>query len=158
MKPLLGLLQGKYTHDGLIKVKKRPFIISRETTIGSNQYNFHWLGDNHSNYKDMRQSLNGIFNFQIFGIPMTGDDICGFFYDANDNLSSRWFSLGSLYPFSRNHKILEAVQQEPYAFYERNHKENTLNMAKYSLRIRYSLLRFFDSEMFKIYWEKWKFF
>ena len=150
MKPLLGLLQGKYTHDGLIKVKKRPFIISRETTIGSNQYNFHWLGDNHSNYKDMRQSLNGIFNFQIFGIPMTGDDICGFFYDANDYLCSRWFSLGSLYPFSRNHKILEAVQQEPYAFYERNHKENTLNMAKYSLRIRYSLLRFFYSEMFKI--------
>ena len=151
MKPLLGLLQGKYTYEGLEKIKKRPFIISRETTIGSNQYNFHWLGDNHSNYKDMKQSLNGIFNFQIFGIPMTGDDICGFFYDTNDSLCSRWYSLGSLYPFSRNHKIFEAIRQEPYAFYERNFSNNrTLNMAKYALRIKYSLLRFYYSEMFKI--------
>ncbi len=151
MKPLIGLLQGKYTYEGLVKINKRPFIISRETTLGSNQYNFHWLGDNHSIYKDMKHSLNGIFNFQIFGIPMTGDDICGFFFDADDKLCSRWYSLGSLYPFSRNHKILEAIEQEPYAFYERNFNETyTLNMAKYALRIRYSLLRFFYSEMFKI--------
>ena len=151
MKPLIGLLQGKYTNEGLKKLKKRPFVISRETVIGSNKYIFHWLGDNHSNFKDMRQSLNGIFNFQIFGIPMTGDDICGFFYDSNDKLCSRWFSLGSLYPFSRNHKILEAIQQEPFAFYERNESENkTLNMAIYALRIRYSLLRFFYTEIFKI--------
>ena len=99
----------------------------------------------------MKHSLNGIFNFQIFGIPMTGDDICGFFFDADDKLCSRWYSLGSLYPFSRNHKILEAIEQEPYAFYERDYNETyTLNMAKYALRIRYSLLRFFYSEMFKI--------
>ena len=74
-----------------------------------------------------------------------------FFFDANDELCSRWFSLGSLYPFSRNHKILEAIQQEPFAFYERNESENkTLNMAIYALRIRYSLLRFFYTEIFKI--------
>ena len=51
----------------------------------------------------MRNGLNGIFQFQIYGIPLTGDDICGFLNDSWDKLCARWMSLGAFFPFSRNH-------------------------------------------------------
>lgn len=30
----------------------------------------------------MKNGINGIFQFQIYGIPLTGDDICGFNGDS----------------------------------------------------------------------------
>ena len=88
-KPLLALLQAKNTREYLIKLNKRPFILSRSTMLGAGKYTFHWLGDNQSTFADMRNGVNGIYQFQIYGIPMVGDDICGFNDDSNDQLCAR---------------------------------------------------------------------
>ena len=96
----------------------------------------------------MKNSLSGIFQFNIYGIPFTGDDICGFQGNSNDNLCARWMSLGSFYPFCRNHRtLLSNVPHEPFAF---GINSNTFYISKISLKIRYSLIRYFYSELFKI--------
>ena len=148
-KPLINLLQTETTYKNIIKLKeKKPFILSRSTTLGTGKFSSHWLGDNSVSYNDMKNSLSGIFQFNIYGIPFTGDDICGFQGNSNDNLCARWMSLGSFYPFCRNHRtLLSNVPHEPFAF---GINSNTFYISKISLKIRYSLIRYFYSELFKI--------
>ena len=146
-KPHLSVLQAKATNDYLTKLEKRPFIISRSTSPGLNQYGFHWLGDNNADVNSMRNGITGIFNFQIFGIPMTGDDICGFGSNSTDNLCARWMALGLFFPFSRNHNSKNNIPQDPFAF---GYNSKTLKVSRIVIRYRYSLLRYFYSQMFKI--------
>ena len=145
-KPLISFFHSKSTYYFLLnKLKFRPFVLTRSNFIGIGKYAFHWLGDNHSNIDDMKNSISGIFQFNIFGIPMTGDDICGFMDNANSNLCVRWHNLGVFYPFSRNHNFIHSKAQFPWSF-----DKNSLNYIKNAINYRYSLLRYIYSEMFYV--------
>jgi alpha-glucosidase (family GH31 glycosyl hydrolase) len=147
-KPLMSFLENKATYENIVRLQnKRPFILSRSSTLGHGRYAFHWLGDNNSNYNDMRNGLNGIFQFQIFGITMTGDDICGFTGISNDTLCARWMTLGAFFPFSRNHNSIGCKGNEPYYFGKNSY---TLKSSKLALNMRYSLLRYYYTQIFRI--------
>ncbi len=147
-KPLIAFLQSKITNEQLISIQqKRPFILSRSTSLAQGRYSFHWLGDNFSNYSYMRNGINGIFQFQIYGIPFVGDDICGFIDDSWDSLCARWMSLGAFFPFARNHNLIYKRSQEPYAF---GKDSKTLLSSKIALNMRYSLLRYYYTQLFKV--------
>ena len=147
-KPLMSYLETKITNEQLINLQnRRPFILSRSTALGHGKYGYHWLGDNGSNYAFMQNGLNGIFQFQIYGVPITGDDICGFMGDAWDELCARWMTMGAFFPFSRNHNMIGQRSQEPYAFGKDSY---TLASSKLALNMRYSLLRYYYSELFKV--------
>ena len=144
-KPILSYTQNKISFNYLkSKLKKRPFIISRSATFGTGKYNGHWLGDNGSHYGSMRNSLDGIFQFVIYGIPMTGDDICGFFGDSYGTLCNRWYNLGVFYPFSRNHNT--GIDQFPWSFND----TNILNNIKNAINFRYMILRYIYSYLFSV--------
>ena len=151
VKPLLSYYQTKYTYEYLgTKLNIRPFVLSRSTTLGSGKYTFHWLGDNFSNYNNLKNSISGIFNFNIFGIPFTGSDICGFMDNADKNLCIRWYNLGVFYPFSRNHNFFNARDQFPWSFERYNNEYDAINIIKKDINFRYSLLRYIYSQFFLI--------
>lgn len=73
---------------------------------------------------------------------MVGPDICGFGGNTNVELCARWFQIGALYTFARNHNDLNGISQEPYAL-----GPVVLESAKTNLKLRYSLLKYFYSLM-----------
>jgi alpha-glucosidase (family GH31 glycosyl hydrolase) len=77
---LTGWSESRSTYRALRKLRqdKRPVIISRSTYPGHGRHAGHWLGDNASTWTDLYMSIPGILNFQMFGIPLVGADICGF--------------------------------------------------------------------------------
>ena len=147
-KPLMNYIENMITNADIISItNKRPFILSRSTALGHGKYSFHWLGDNTADYEHMRNGVNGIFQFQIYGVPMTGDDICGFFNDSWDELCARWMSLGSFFPFSRNHNHADYKSQEPYVF---GKNSLTYKSSKLAITMKYSLLRYYYTNLFKV--------
>ena len=75
-----------------------------------------------------------MLEFNLFGIPYIGADICGFMLEATEELCERWMELGSFYPFSRNHNELTAHDQDPAVW------NSVAQAASKSLKIRYRLL------------------
>ena len=89
---------------------KRTFLLSRSTFAGSGKYTQHWLGDNHRTWADMRYSIAGVMNMNMFGIPMVGPDTCGFFSttlfdeEQEQEICGRWIQLATFFPFARQHR------------------------------------------------------
>jgi alpha-glucosidase (family GH31 glycosyl hydrolase) len=75
-----------------------------------------------------------MMEFNMFGIPYIGADICGFFGDSTEELCQRWMELGAFYPFSRNHNALGTKPQDPAVW------DSVASASRTALNIRYSLL------------------
>ncbi|XP_053807579.1 sucrase-isomaltase, intestinal isoform X2 [Vidua chalybeata] len=116
---------------------KRSFLISRSTFAGSGKHGGHWLGDNAATWDQLRWSIPGMLEFNLFGIPYVGADICGFSEDTTEELCRRWMQLGAFYPFSRNHNAEFVIHQDPAAF---GPNSLLVNSSKHYLNIRYTLL------------------
>jgi len=133
---LFGFLESIATHNTLISIyNKRPFVLSRSSFAGSGKYTAHWLGDNQSTWESLRSSIAGILDFNMFGVPFVGADICGFTGVTNEELCARWSAVGAFYPFSRNHH--DHQSQEPYNW------PSVTTVAIKTLNARYSILPYY---------------
>ncbi|KAK9762529.1 hypothetical protein K7432_011651 [Basidiobolus ranarum] len=136
---LFGHMESIVTRNALLRInpEKRPFILSRSTFSGTGKHAGHWTGDNWSNWDQLRYSIPGVLNFQMFGIPFVGADICGFMGNTTEELCLRWMQLGAFYPFARNHNAHDTIAQEPYLW------PAVTDASQKALNIRYSLLPYF---------------
>jgi alpha-glucosidase (family GH31 glycosyl hydrolase) len=123
---------------------RRSLIISRDSFVGHGKYGSIWTGDNDASQEHMQLSINQIMNFNQFGMPFVGGDICGFGGETTPTLCARWAQVGAFYPFMRNHYAINKKRQEFYTFddkYQEGMKE--------SIRVRYSILRYMYTQLYK---------
>ena len=124
----------------------RNFILTRSTFTSSGQYASHWLGDNYREYSFMNYSIAGIMNFNMFGIPHVGADVCGFFGAArNDKLCAKWAQLATFYPFARFHYDIHSPPNEPYLM-----EEPYFSITKKTMFDRYQYMRHLYTCLFEM--------
>ena len=142
---LYGWSQTKVTFEAMRQVTgKRGLVLPRSTFVGSGQWAGHWLGDNEASWKELKRSLIGIVEFNWFGIPFIGADICGFDRSPSEELCIRWMQLGAFYPFSRNHNIWKTADQDPAAW-----SPSAISIMIQTLKIRYTLLPYYYTLFYK---------
>ncbi|KAL7670521.1 hypothetical protein ACOME3_005456 [Neoechinorhynchus agilis] len=124
----------------------RHFILTRATFAGSGHYAGHWTGDNWSTWTDLYYTINEMFNFNLFGVPFVGADVCGFFENTNEELCTRWMQLGAFYPFMRNHNTIDVVPQDPTVF-----SSPSRDAMLVALYWRYKLIPFYYTLMYESY-------
>uniref|UniRef100_A0AC34FVT4 P-type domain-containing protein n=1 Tax=Panagrolaimus sp. ES5 TaxID=591445 RepID=A0AC34FVT4_9BILA len=113
-KSLYGWSESVATHQAVRNATgKRGIAISRSTFPSSGRYAGHWLGDNKAQWEDLRSSVIGAQEFNIFGIPYVGSDICGFGQNTTEELCLRWQQMGAFHSFSRNHNDKDLAPQDP---------------------------------------------
>ena len=131
-----GHLMAEATYDGLCKAdNRRPFVLTRACCAGSQRFCSGWTGDNHSLWAHMQLSLTQMMNLGLSGMYMVGSDVGGFGSDTTPELLIRWFQLGAISPFFRDHYAKGTRNQEPYAF-----DRATMDACREALDLRYHLL------------------
>ena len=141
---LYGLTEQIATNAALTAARgnKRPFLLSRSSFPSTGRHSAKWTGDNYASWDDLKSSVISVLDFNLFGVPMVGADICGFLGNTNEELCARWIELGAFYPFSREHSALNTADQELYLW------PSVTQAAKAALGVRYRMLPYLYTQFY----------
>lgn len=149
---LFGTMEVQATHEWFKEQKKRTMIIERSSYPGIGKFGSKWLGDNSASTWSMGQSVLGIMSMNMFGVPFTGADICGFMGATNAELCARWHWVGAFQPFSRNHNGYGEKAQEPYQFVDEYYEPGIsyMDIMKDAILTKYSLVKYYYTQLFTL--------
>lgn len=70
---LYGMSEAAATAAAVGRItRRRPFVLSRSTFPGAGRHAAHWSGDNAASWDDLRWSVQGLINANLWGIPLAG--------------------------------------------------------------------------------------
>lgn len=115
---LYGLLMSRASFEGQGRARPqaRPFNLMRAGFAGGQRWGGSWLGEDTSDWDNLRLSISMALNMGLSGAPVTGPNIGGFYQNATGELFTRWMQAACLMPFFRSHSALGTQPQEPWAF------------------------------------------
>jgi alpha-glucosidase len=136
---VFGLNEARATYQGLRQLlpNLRPYLITRAGYAGIQRYATMWAGDNRSTWDALAFSLPMFMTLGLSGESFVGSDIGGFVGRADAELLVRWYQVGFLTPFCRNHAGMDSPDHEPWRYGK--YYEDIIR--KY-LKLRYRLLPF----------------
>ena len=114
---------------------KRPFVLSRAFFAGTQRIGPIWTGDNTADWNHLAVSLPMVLTLGVSGLTFSGADVGGFFGNPDAQLMTRWYQVGTYYPFFRGHAHLETKRREPWLF-----GEESTAIIRTAIRERYALL------------------
>ena len=79
-----------------------PFLVSSGSFAGSGRYAAHRQELYNRTWNAMKYSISQQMNFNMFGIPMTGPDVCGSLGNITDygQMCGRWIQLATFFPYA----------------------------------------------------------
>lgn len=137
-----AMLMAMATYEGLRlrSPSLRPFILSRAGFAGIQRYAAQWLGDNASDWDNLRVSIPMATGMGVSGQPFVGADIPGFSAKPTPELAVRWMQYGALTPFCRCHNEEGELDQYPWSF-----GPGVERRSRAALELRYRLLPYIYS-------------
>jgi len=137
MRNLFALLECKSTYEGLTRLRpdERPYIITRSGYAGIQRYATMWTGDSPSTWSAMELSIPMFQTLGLCGQPFVGSDCGGYQGKSNGELLTRWYQIGFLSPFFRNHHAVDFNDQEPWRFGKRY-----ADIIRKHVQLRYKLM------------------
>lgn len=132
-----GMLMTRATFEGLAKLREgeRPFVFTRSTWAGGQQFAAVWTGDAPSDWEALSQSMRTLLGMSVSGLNMVGTDLGGFSGDTEPELFWRWLQAHVLTPVFRIHTDIQTADQEPWSFGTRWTEKN-----RRVLELRYQFL------------------
>lgn len=144
-RPLQTLLMARASHSALTDhaPDKRPYVISRSASIGTQRYAQTWSGDNLTSWDALAYNLPMGLNLSLSGMPSLGHDVGGFAGGRPDaELFLRWVQAGIFSPRFTIHSLaINGEVNTPWM-----HPE-ILPHIRDLLRLRYRLIPYFYTLM-----------
>lgn len=96
--------------------EKRPFVLSRAFSAGSQRFGAIWTGDNTATWEHLQITAPMLLSISIAGLHFAGADVGGFFGDPDVELMTRWYQAAAYQPFFRGHAHHDSKRREPWLF------------------------------------------
>ena len=163
---IYGHQMSRSTYEGLkeLSPEKRPFVLTRASFSGGQQYAAVWTGDNLATWEHLRLANIQCQRLSISGYSFVGTDIGGFAGEPEPELYLRWVQLGIFHPLFRTHsmgnhasgaslvdaeaiKLAEAfnrMDQEPWSF-----GDEITDSVRKAIELRYQLLPY----LYTAFWQ-----
>ncbi|HEY0947601.1 MAG TPA: TIM-barrel domain-containing protein [Opitutaceae bacterium] len=141
---LFALNMARATYEGLARQRadQRPFVLTRAGYAGIQRYSATWTGDNNATWDSLALSLPMLQSLGLSGQAFVGGDIGGFIGDADAELLVRWYQVGFLTPFCRNHTAIDSYDHEPWRF-----GPAYTDIIRRYLKLRYQMLPYLYTTM-----------
>ena len=97
---------------------KRPFILTRGSFAGTGRYSpAQAHTNNERSWNSLYYGLASVLRSQMFGMPLTGTDVCGYRTEEDtldEELCLRWYQLATFFPLARHSQSTNGPRTEPF--------------------------------------------